>query len=287
MNKSLRSLSLRSLSLRSFVRYLCALPLAVSLAVSLAHAQPAVEELTASRALLDASGFKGTTLIYDLRNGRWMAGHAELVDTPALPASTFKLFSSLVALETRVIHSGDEIIPWDGVTRSRAETNTDLSLRDAFMVSSVAHYQHLVREIGAARMGVLLRGAAYGNMQMDVGLETFWLSGDLRISPRQQIEFMERLYNNDLPFRPEVIRTVKDIALMEETDTYVLRAKTGLAVVGDLENTGWAVGWVEKDDNVYFFATLLMAQNPDETFVPQRLAISREILSQLNILPSQ
>ncbi len=253
--------------------------------VTLAHAQPIVEELPAARAVLDASGFNGTTLIYDLNNQRWMAGHAELVDTAAIPASTFKLFSSLVALETRVIHAADEIIPWDGVTRSRAETNTDLSLRNAFRVSSVAHYQHLVREIGSGRMGVLLREAAYGNMNMDGGLETFWLSGDLRITPRQQIEFMVRLYNGELPFRPEVIRAVKDIALMEETDTYKLRAKTGLAVVGDLENTGWAVGWVEKDHNVYFFATLLLAQNPDETFVPKRLAMSREILSQLNILP--
>ena len=260
---------------------LCVLPLAVSLA----HAQTAVEELPEARATLDASGFKGITLIYDLNNQRWMAGHAELADTAALPASTFKLFSSLVALETQVIHAADEIIPWDGVTRIRTETNTDLSLRDAFRVSSVAHYQHLVREIGSGRMGVLLREAAYGNMNMDGGLETFWLSGDLRISPRQQIEFMVRLYNGELPFRPEVIRAVKDIALMEETDTYKLRAKTGLAVVGDLENTGWAVGWVEKDHNVYFFATMLLAQNPDETFVPKRLAISREILSQLNILP--
>lgn len=250
------------------------------------HAQAAVEELPEARALLDASGFTGTTLIYDLNNQRWMAGHAELVDTAALPASTFKLFSSLVALETRVIHGADEMIPWDGVTRSRTETNTDMSLRDAFRISAVAHYQHLVREIGAGRMGVLLREAGYGNMNMDGGLETFWLSGDLRITPRQQIEFMLRLYQDDLPFRPEVIRTVKDIALMEDTSTHKLRAKTGLAEVGDRENTGWWVGWVEKDNNVYFFATLLLAQHPDDTFIPKRISVTREILSQLEILPA-
>lgn len=254
--------------------------------VTLLHAQPVVEELPAARAVLDASGFTGTTLIYDLNNERWMAGYAELVDTAALPASTFKLFSSLAALETRVIHGADEIIPWDGVTRSRTETNMDMSLRDAFRISAVAHYQHLVREIGAGRMGVLLRESEYGNMNMDGGLETFWLSGDLRITPRQQIEFMLRLYNGDLPFRPEVIRTVKDIALMEDTETYKLRAKTGLAEVGDRENTGWWVGWVEKDNNVYLFATLLLAQHPDDTFIPKRISVTREILSQLGILPS-
>lgn len=267
------------------LRRICCAAVIYLSAVTLLHAQPVVEELPAARAVLDASGFTGTTLVYDLNNERWMAGHAELVDTEALPASTFKLFSSLVALETRVIHGADEIIPWDGVTRSRTETNVDMNLRDAFRISAVSHYQHLVREIGAGRMGVLLRESGYGNMNMDGGLETFWLSGDLRITPRQQIEFMLRLYQGDLPFRPEVIRTVKDIALMEETETYKLRAKTGLAVVGDQENTGWWVGWVEKDDNVYFFATLLLAQHPDDTFIPKRISVTREILSQMNILP--
>ncbi|MDO8910028.1 MAG: penicillin-binding transpeptidase domain-containing protein [Pseudohongiella sp.] len=271
------------------LRRVCSVVFVSLFAASVVIAQPAVEgveELPEARAALDATGFTGTTLIYDLNNERWMAGHAELVDTAALPASTFKLFSSLAALETRVIHGADEIIAWDGVTRSRTETNADMSLRDAFRISSVPHYQHLVREIGAGRMGVLLREARYGNMDMDGGLETFWLSGDLRITPRQQIEFMVRLHKADLPFRPEVIRVVKDIAMMEDTESYKLRAKTGLAETGDRENTGWWVGWVETGDNVYFFATLLLAQNPDDTFVPKRISVSRQILSQLGILPA-
>ncbi|MDP2379722.1 MAG: hypothetical protein Q8M35_04405, partial [Pseudohongiella sp.] len=81
------------------LRRMCFTAFILLSAASLLHAQPEVEELPAARATLDASGFKGTTLIYDLNNQRWMAGHAELVDTEALPASTFKLFSSLVALE--------------------------------------------------------------------------------------------------------------------------------------------------------------------------------------------
>src|SRR5690606_17727208 len=153
-------------------------------------AAPQIEELASARAALDATGYNAVTLIYDKANNRWMAGHAERADTAALPASTFKWFSSLAALETRVIHAADEIIPWDGVTRSRPETNKDMSLREAFRVSSVPHYQHLVREIGSGRMGVLLHENHYGNMDMDGGLETFWLSGDLRITPRQQIEFL-------------------------------------------------------------------------------------------------
>lgn len=263
----------------------CAVICACLLTTTALQAQPAVEELPQASALLDASGFTGTTLIYDLHNERWMAGHAERVDTEALPASTFKFFSSLAALEVHAIHGVDEVIPWDGVIRGRAETNTDMSLREAFRVSSVPHYQHLVREIGSGRMGVLLRESEYGNMNMDGGLETFWLSGDLRISPRQQIGFLLRLYNNELPFRAEVMRAVKDIALMEDTDAYRIHAKTGLAVTGDGNNTGWWIGWVETHNNVYFFATLLLAQSPDDSFIPKRISVTREILSALDILP--
>ncbi len=248
-----------------------------------------VEELPAARAALDATGYQATTVIYDLRNDRWLAGHAERVDTPALPASTFKWFSSLAALETRVIHSVDEIIPWDGVTRSRPETNKDMALREAFRVSSVPHYQKLVREIGSGRMGVLLHENHYGNMNMNGGLETFWLSGELRITPRQQIEFLRKLYAQELPFRPEVMRAVKDIALMEETTDYRLRGKTGLAdieVDGHREQTGWWTGWVEKGDQVYFFATLMQATDADtDVMIPARVAVTRQILTDLGVLP--
>lgn len=248
-----------------------------------------VEELPAARAALDATGYTATTLIYDLRNDQWMAGHAERIDTPALPASTFKWFSSLAALETRVVHSADEVIAWDGVTRSRPETNQDMPLRDAFRLSSVPHYQTLVREIGSGRMGVLLRENHYGNMNMDGGLETFWLTGDLRITARQQIEFLRRLYLQELPFRPEVMRAVKDIALLEETADYRLRGKTGLAEIevnGHREQTGWWTGWVEKGEQVYFFATLMLATdaNTDE-LIPARIAVTRQILTEQGILP--
>ena len=258
-------------------------------ATSTAPKVPQVEELPAARAALDATGYTATTLIYDLNQDRWMAGHAERVDTAALPASTFKWFSSLAAMETRVIHSADEIIPWDGVTRGRAETNKDMSLREAFRVSSVSHYQHLVREIGSGRMGVLLNESHYGNRNMNGGLETFWLTGDLRITPRQQIEFLQKLYSQELPFRPEVMRAVKDIALTEETAGYRLLSKTGLAEIetdGHLQHTGWWTGWVEKDQNVYFFATLMQATDADSSvLIPARVAVTRQILAELGVLP--
>lgn len=51
-------------------------------------------------------------------------------------------------------------------------------------------------------------------------------------------------------------RIVKDILISEKTDKYTLRAKTGWAGLGDKSatQTGWRVGYVERDSAAYFFA---------------------------------
>lgn len=65
-----------------------------------------------------------------------------------LPASTFKILSSLVALETGVAADDHAIIKWDGITRYPSELNQDLDMRTAFRLSATPHYQQLARFIG-------------------------------------------------------------------------------------------------------------------------------------------
>ena len=47
------------------------------------------------------------------------------------PASTFKIFNSLVALETAIAPDDRYMIPWDSVVRFRPEWNRDMDLREA------------------------------------------------------------------------------------------------------------------------------------------------------------
>ncbi len=234
------------------------------------------------REIVDATGFKGTVLIYDANKQSFIAGHAELAEQSWLPASTFKIFSALVALETGVIASTESTIKWDGVVRGRTETNTDLDLQSAFRISAVPHFQHLVRQIGEERMQQYIAAVEYGNGDISGGVDTFWLTGKLRISPRQQIEFLQRLYNSDLPFSSATMSAVREMMVSETNSKYTIRAKTGWATVGD-DNTGWWVGWVEQGAGVYFFASLLSATSPDSTFGPARLSIARDALGLLSV----
>ncbi len=257
----------------------------LSTVMSSVTAQAPAIELPAARAVVDASGFEGAVLIYDLRNHSYMAGHAERVDDVFLPASTFKIFSALFSLEAGVVSDKHALLKWDGVVRGRTETNTDLDLQSAFRVSAVPHFQELVRTIGAQRMQEFVNAAGYGNRDISGGIDTFWLTGGLRISPRQQINLLVRLYNDDLPFSDAAMSAVRDMMMIEKTAEYTLRAKTGWATLEGGENTGWWVGWVEKGPDVFFFASVLHANSPNDSFGPARLSVVREVLGQLGVLP--
>src|SRR5215211_6240684 len=57
------------------------------------------------------------------------------------PASTFKIVNSLIGLQTGIISGDSMVIKWDGKTRSVPAWNKDLSMYEAFRVSSVPYFQ--------------------------------------------------------------------------------------------------------------------------------------------------
>jgi beta-lactamase class D len=242
------------------------------------------ENLTALAPLLDTTGFRGTILLYDLRAHRFRAVHPEGADTRRIPASTFKIVNALVALETRVVQDAHTIIPWDSVVRPRRELNRDLDLAAAFRLSAVPHFQRLARAEGLGRLQQFVDLLGYGNRDLSGGVDQFWLTGGLRISPREQIDFLVRLYREELPFSRRTIAVVKDIMEVERTNTSVVRAKTGWAVMPDGHEVGWWVGWVERGPETVFFASVIEGNQPGPQFGPARTDVPRAVLRRLGVL---
>ena len=224
---------------------------------------------------------EGSILIFDLNQNLTYEYNSERNTTPFLPASTFKIPNSLIALENRVIESEVSVLTWDGIVRSYPVWNQDLNIRLAFRFSAVWFYQVLARRIGHERMQEWVANIGYGNGNIGSAedIDTFWLTGDLRITPQEQIQFLQRLYKNELPFSESTIAIVKDIMIVEQTPDYTMRAKTGWALAS---NIGWYVGYLEQNDNVYFFATNIDIQ--DESDLPARQAITQRCLASLNLL---
>lgn len=142
-----------------------------------------------------------------------------------------------------------EIIKWDRKDKGWKVWNQDHSIKSGFSVSCVWCYQELAKRIGINNYQEHLKQLDYGNMKTGGNLTRFWLDGDLKISALEQIEFLQKLYKNDLPYKQKNLNKTKDVMIVESNDNYTMRVKTGWAM-----NIGWYVGYIELKDKIWFFA---------------------------------
>ncbi len=230
-------------------------------------------------------GVTGSILIYDAQQNRTYQHNPQRNATAFLPASTFKILNSLIALETKVIADENAILTWDGITREVPEWNQDLSMKKALKLSAVWFYQVLARRVGHAHMQQWVTKVGYGNQNIGgkEDIDKFWLAGKLRITPQQQIQFLRRLYQNDLPFSQRSIAIVKNMMINGQTLDFTIRGKTGLAGDGKVKpQIGWYVGYLEQNENVYFFATNIDIRSQKDRAA--RLELTRRCLQDLALL---
>jgi len=228
-------------------------------------------------------GLEGSILIYDSKNNRTYEHNPQRNATAFRPASTFKVFNSLVALETGVIPDDVAVLTWDGINRELASWNHDTNMRQALKNSTVWFYQVLARRAGHERMQRFINQVGYGNRQIGTtkDIDRFWLEGPLEITPQEQIKFLQRLQRGDLPFSKRTMDLVKDIMVFEQTPDYTLRAKTGWVRSSNPE-IGWFVGYLEQNNNVYFFATNINIRKPED--LSARIEITRRSFEALGLL---
>ena len=199
-------------------------------------------------------GFTGAFVLYDLNLKRYIRYNPERCAERFIPASTFKIMNSLIGLETGIIPDADYVIKWDGTKYDIPAWNQDHTLRTAIQNSVVWYYQELARRVGEKKMQEYVDAAHYGNQDISGKIDTFWLEGGLRISAEEQVEFLKRLYKGELPFSQRSMNIVKEILVLEKTETYQLSGKTGSGQ-RITPHESWFVGYLETKGNVYFFAT--------------------------------
>lgn len=236
------------------------------------------------------NGIEGSFSVYDLKNDKYILSSADQFRQEFIPASTFKICNSLIGLETGVIADENFMLKWDGKLRDNLNWDKDNTLASAFKYSTVWYYQELARRVGEEKMKYWITKARYGNGNIGGGIDMFWLNGDLRITPEKQILFIKDLYLNKLPFSQRSMDIVKKIMIAKQTDKYTLRGKTGWAILEDtsasaLNNIGWYVGYVEKEDNTYFFATCVQADEAHTgNFKNIRIDLTIKMLKELGII---
>jgi beta-lactamase class D len=232
---------------------------------------------------------EGAFVLLDARTGQLVRHNPARAATRYLPASTFKIPNTLIALEAGVASGPEFALAWDSTTAPRqgwwpGTWARDQTLRTALPASVVWYYQELARRIGPERMRGYLERFGYGNEDISGGIDQFWLTGGLRISPEEQVEFLRRFYFGELGASERSIAIVKEMLVLEETPTYRLSGKTGWAGMGEpgAAQVGWLVGYLERGDQVYIFATNIeIRANADAA---ARLTITKAILREMGLL---
>ncbi|MFX1770049.1 class D beta-lactamase [Riemerella anatipestifer] len=236
--------------------------------------------------ILDSLEVNGSILIYDVKNKIYYSNDFSWAKTGVIPASTFKIPNSIIALETGIIKNDSAIFKWNGEKRRFKIWEEDLTFKKAFQVSCVPCYQEIARKVGVKRMKKYLRKLDYKGMVFDtLTIDNFWLEGNSKISQKQQIDFLRKFYFSKFPISDRTIKIVKNIMEIERTENYILSGKTGLSSIEEKYN-GWFVGYVETKSNVYFFATNVIPTdglNVDD-FISSRINVTKNALKQMNIM---
>jgi beta-lactamase class D len=256
---------------------------AVLPAKALANYAPPRGEIRTDLAKLFAdAGTTGTFVGYKVDDYLVISSDSDRSGEARLPASTFKIASSVIALETGVVGDPDkDVFKWDGVKHDNEAWNRDHTLRSAIAVSAFPVYQEIARRIGPERMQKYVDTLDYGNRNIGGGIDWFWVRGDLRIDPVQQVDFVDRLRRGVLPVSKRAQDLVCDILPVTKVGEAVIRAKTGLT---DREHgsLGWLVGWAEKGSVNTVFALNLDVREPRH--IADRMTISQACLAAIGAI---
>ena len=230
--------------------------------------------------IFTSKNLEGTVVISSLDGSKNYIYNEKRANLGLLPASTFKIANTLIALEEGAVANGQEIIKWDGKDRGVKAWNKDQNIDSAFPVSCVWFYQELANRVGLEKYRSYLKEMNYGNAKPGPEVTTFWLRGDLRISAVQQVEFIRKVYNREFKFKASSYDLLKKVMVIEQTPAYTLRAKTGWAT--SPPPVGWITGYLETKGQVWIYATNI--EMPRLEQAPLREKVTMEAFKAKNII---
>ncbi len=212
-------------------------------------------------------GFNGAAVIYDVSASGFWIYNGEIARTRRSPCSTFKIVSSLIALENGIIHPDDSIHKWSGEVFWNEKWNKDMDFGGAFRDSCVWYFREVIDEIEPELMQDELDRLEYGNCDIsdwegrmntnnnNRALTGFWIESSLAISPKEQTEVMERIFGEDSVYSMQAQNSLKEVMLVEGQGDggMSIYGKTGMGKAEGIVVDAWFAGFAEREEgNLYF-----------------------------------
>ncbi|WP_047244080.1 class D beta-lactamase [Chromobacterium subtsugae] len=251
--------------------------------------------LAAVCALAPAQAKTICTAVADGHSGAILLQQGDCRDRVS-PASTFKIPLAVMGYDAGFLKSEHApalpyrqgYVDWGGEAW-RQDTDPTRWLK----YSVVWYSQQITHRLGAEALGRYARAFGYGNADFsgdpgkNNGLERAWIGSSLKVSPLEQVAFLDNLLHDRLPASPEAQRLARSI--VEQTALpggWNVRGKTGMAYPWlrngkqDLAHPyGWFVGWAEQGERRLIFARLIQDDGklPGTPGVRSREAFLKEL----------
>lgn len=207
------------------------------------------------------------------------------------PCSTFKIPNAAIGLESGFIPSPTHVLKYDEKKhKSQAfwpeEWSRDQDLKNAFRVSAVWYFREMANGVGQPTMTNFLKRFDYGNKDTSGWKDPFWIGSTLRISPVEQVEFLDKFFRNEFGLSPKTVAALEDFMKQAEKDGRTLYYKTGACTDRDAGPEVWLVGFVQNGPQRTYFAMSAGAEKMDTIF-SKRVTFARERLAKLGLFPAE
>ena len=233
----------------------------------------------ATLAAITVSAHADCTLVADAGTRR-VVKEEGACDTRVTPASTFKIAISLMGYDAGflksehdpVLHYGKGDPDWND--NWLADTDPQKWIRD----SVVWYSQRVTAALGAARFQRYAHAFHIGNEDVSGdpkkrdGLKWAWIGSSLKVSPREELGFLERVVRRELPVKPLAYEMTSRItAIAGDHGGWEIHGKTGAAfprladgASDHAHGIGWFVGWAMKGGRTLVFVRQTQDQSLQE-----------------------
>jgi beta-lactamase class D len=215
------------------------------------------------------------------------------IEERVTPACSFNIALSLMGYDAGVLQN-EQTPTWnfqegyDDFSESWKSSQTPLT----WMTRSCVWFSKIIAlQLGFEKIERYLSSFEYGNQDLSGGIvqpgpiNPAWVSSSLKISLKEQVEFVQKMIQGKLPISSKGLQMTKNLLFKEEmAQGWKLFGKTGLGTTigenGKNLKVRWFVGWIENDRNFLPFAYLLQENEID---ILQTFPRVKQLLEESNL----
>ena len=217
------------------------------------------------------------------------------IEERVTPACSFNIALSLMGYEAGVLQ--DEQTPtWDfqeGYDDS-SESWKSSQTPQTWMTRSCVWYSKVIAlHLGLETIQEYLALLEYGNQDLSAGMaqpgpaNAAWINASLKISPKEQVDFIQKMVHGNLPISSKALQRTKILLWKEElAGGWQLYGKTGMGSIvgedGDPLKVKWFVGWIENGNTCFPFAYQMRAKGVDVTQTVPR--VKQLLVEQISLI---